>query len=272
MRPPRSLTFFDRTTSFLMWLIDALPVPRTAPAPGRDDRTPNTRRGSRPVSSCNATSICTPEGRKPSCRNTGSRTALAVGCHDRIDVEKHAPSRWSRIRGRSHGVPHRWRSGPRPGCGPRPRPLGSWPVTALSGVSEPVSQAVTLPGDRAGLPGHRHAGLLHQGLLLLGDSTPTSCSGGPVHMRPAPRDHTIGTPVRRASLKIGKTTASYPANRQVCVVDGLDEEFSVPLAGAADRCCWNVTTSAGPAPAPVPRPDYPRRRPPGAVPRTAAVS
>lgn len=28
-------------------------------------------------------------------------------------------------------------------------------------------------------------------------------------MRPAPRDHPIGTPVRRASLKIEKTTASY---------------------------------------------------------------
>lgn len=27
-------------------------------------------------------------------------------------------------------------------------------------------------------------------------------------MRPAPRDHPIGTPVRRASLKIEKTTAS----------------------------------------------------------------
>ncbi|MGW1803091.1 hypothetical protein ACWCQN_46625, partial [Streptomyces sp. NPDC001984] len=48
-----------------------------------------------------------------------------------------------------------------------------------------------------------------QGLLmLLGDSTPTSCSGGPARMRRAPRDHPIETPVRSTNPKIGTTTAT----------------------------------------------------------------
>lgn len=52
------------------------------------------------------------------------------------------------------------------------------PRPVVGGVSAPVSRLVTLPGDCAGMSGHRHARLLHQGLLPLGGSTPTRRSRG----------------------------------------------------------------------------------------------
>jgi hypothetical protein len=62
------------------------------------------------------------------------------------------------------------------------------PRPVVGGISELVSQTVTLSGDQAGLPGHRHGRLRHRNLLLLlADSTPTSCSEGPFVCAKRPR-------------------------------------------------------------------------------------
>lgn len=90
-------------------------------------------------------------------------------------------------------------SSPEPAAtaGPLPTPRPSCPTdnATVGGVTEPVRQTVTLPGDRTGLPCHRHGTLRQRGLLtLLVDSTPSSCSEGPTLMHRLLPDHPIGNP------------------------------------------------------------------------------
>lgn len=59
--------------------------------------------------------------------------------------------------------------------------------------------------------GKEHCGTGH--LTLLGDSTPTSRSGGSARMYRVPHDHPIGTVVQRLP-RIGKATAAYGADTQ----------------------------------------------------------
>lgn len=57
----------------------------------------------------------------------------------------------------------------------------------------------SLDTDRESGSWLRHARLRHQGVLMLGYSTPASCSGGSPRMRRAPDDHPIETAVRAPS-------------------------------------------------------------------------